>query len=370
MANAFFFTILIASSAIACNGNTSPVCEKDASMDQQSGIQNAMTQSDWDRLNSYPRGETVLLNRTDPIIWGDDQDDVEMKLFAEKGFLMLPQVFTHDEVDQLRDDAAALDAAIYAGEVSPGKGVNDVWVLPEPSSLKNRSRAIWNIHKAVPEFLRLPCVPRVASVVQKVIGEPTYVHQARLHFKEALIGRPVFWHSDFETAHNEDHVPLPRCIVMGLMMTDAEANDPCGLSVIPGSHKYHIPTYGTGGPPLGISKSSDDKVLAAADRRVVPNGPLLADLMEHLGVHDTTPLSRGDLIIFDCNMLHASGANLGFHDRIAFFLELNAVSNKNLMQSKRPPAIAQTEHTPVCQEGMHGAPMESPTLGKGIQVDI
>ena len=160
---------------------------------------------------------------------------------------------------------------------------------------------------------------RVAGAAQQIIGDDPYVHQSRINYKPGFAGKGFNWHSDFETWHAEDGMPNMHAVSASLILTDNhEFNGP--LMLIPGSHMEFVPC-------LGETPEDNHKRSLKAQEVGVPSPEALTHLVDKYGI-DAPKGKAGGLLLFDCNTLHASNANLSPDPRSNVFFVFNRPDNR------------------------------------------
>ncbi len=293
------------------------------------------------RTDLYPsRGglKGNIVPRQHPVVWAqaDVNPPVDRTLidqYERDGFLVLRDVFTPEEVanlqaelDQLRGRAESMDRP----EVITEKGSRQV-------------RSIFKVHELSAVFAKLAADKRLAGLASYLLGDDVYLHQTRLNYKPGFHGKEFYWHSDFETWHIEDGMPLPRALSISVSLTDnTPHNGP--LLVMPGSHKHYVVCEGET-PPENYQMSLQ------AQETGVPSDENLARLAEQGGLVDTAG-PAGSVLIFDCNLMHGSNSNITHLPRSNAFFVYNAVGNAVQEpfcdQPPRPEFIATRESfTPV-----------------------
>lgn len=279
------------------------------------GAHHGATRADG-RVDLYPsrgRMQPCLAERTHPVVWARAGtpapiDTQAVAQYRRDGFLLLNDVFDALEVNllqrelaRLRDEAQAEDRAQVISE----KGSPEV-------------RSIFQVHATSPVFAHLAADHRLAGLAAYLLGEDVYLHQTRLNYKAGLHGKEFYWHSDFETWHVEDGMPLPRALSISIALTDNTAhNGP--LLVIPGSHTRYVVCAGET-PPDNYQTSLQ------AQETGVPGDAHLRALAERGGLVDTAG-PAGSVLVFDCNLLHGSNSNITPLPRSNAFFVYNAVSN-------------------------------------------
>ena len=122
-----------------------------------------------------------------------------------------------------------------------------------------------------------------------------------------------------EQRYTEDGMPRMRAVSFSIALTDnTPFNGP--LMLIPGSHKTFVPCVG---------RTPEDNYQSSLKKQElgVPNEQDLAALVDRNGIKAPTG-PAGSLIIFECNTLHASNANMSPWPRSNLFFVYNSVENQ------------------------------------------
>ena len=228
--------------------------------------------------------------------------------FERDGFLVLDDVFTDGEMDAAMRELSALsnDPALRSGPET----------IIEPQC--DEVRSVFAVHRLSEVFADMAEDHRIADVARQILGSDVYLHQSRVNLKRAMYGQEFFWHSDFETWHTEDGMPAMRAVSASVALTDnTEFNGP--LMLVPGSHRHFVTTVGET-PDEHHTTSLRRQEIGVPDleslRRLVDDGGIVAP-----------KATRGAVIFFDCNTMHASGVNLSPHPRSNAFFVFNSVEN-------------------------------------------
>jgi ectoine hydroxylase len=259
----------------------------------------------------------------------------QLKSFEEDGFLWIEGLLTDSEVENYRNemDRMISDEAIRDSEVS---------IIEKESQ---NVRSIFEIHKRSETFKRLAQDKRLADAARQIVGSDVYIHQSRINLKQEMHGAGFFWHSDFETWHTEDGLPRCRTVSASVALTENnEFNGP--LMVVPGSHKTFVSCVGET-PENNFESSLKQQELGTPDlaslKQLVDRSP---------GI--TAPKGpAGSVLLFDCNIMHASTENLSPFPRSNAFFVFNSVENTPgnpfAAPSPRPEYIGSRDFTPVDQ---------------------
>ena len=259
---------------------------------------------------------TKSFERQDPVVHssGSDRSDgplseTELAQYERDGFLVFDSFLDQATVRQFREDLRGYedDESILRSEGT----------ITEPG--KQEIRSIFGIHELSDRFDRLTRDPWILAMVRQLLGSEAYIHQSRINFKPGFHGKGFDWHSDFETWHSEDGMPRMRAVSFSIALTDnTPFNGP--LMLIPGSHKTFVPCVG---------RTPEDNYQSSLKKQElgVPNNRDLAAMADDYGIKAPTG-PAGSLIIFECNTLHASNANMSPWPRSNLFFVYNSVENQ------------------------------------------
>ncbi|HEX5515072.1 MAG TPA: ectoine hydroxylase [Gammaproteobacteria bacterium] len=286
-----------------------------------------------DLYPSRTQSKTPMLPRLDPVVYADAQargngplTGEQLDAFERDGFLFFPGFFSTNEISACIEELQRLSA-------DPAVRASNSTIL-EPGS--NEVRSIFAIHEISPHFRRLAHDPRIRDRARQLLGSDVYIHQSRINYKPGFKGKGFNWHSDFETWHAEDGMPRMRAVSCSIVLTDNnEFNGP--LMLIPGSHKYFIPCVG--------ETPDDNYQTSLKDQQIgVPDEESIASLAAAGGIKAPKG-PAGSMLLFDCNTLHGSNANMSPYPRSNVFYVFNSVENRlqHPFAAKRPrPAFLAT----------------------------
>ena len=289
---------------------------------------------------------TKSFERKDPVVHSSGShrtdgplSETELAQYERDGFLVFNNFLDQNTVRQFREDLRAYedDESILRSEGT----------ITEPG--KQEIRSIFGIHELSDRFDRLTRDPKILAMVRQLLGSDAYIHQSRINFKPGFHGKGFDWHSDFETWHAEDGMPRMRAVSFSIALTDnTPFNGP--LMLIPGSHKTFVPCVG---------RTPEDNYQSSLKKQElgVPNNRDLAAMADEYGIKAPTG-PAGSLIIFECNTLHASNANMSPWPRSNLFFVYNSVENQLQApfcgNKPRPDFLGNRSHTqalkPVGQE--------------------
>lgn len=257
----------------------------------------------------------AVIPRRSPVVWGS-ADDLAAATgvanaatrFDTTGFLAMPGYFPVAEAALWLEEARRLER--WAIRRRP----REAFFEQGTGAL----RSLFDLSRLTATFSALARDSRLTSIAAAILDDEVYVHQSRINYKPALDGTGFAWHSDFETWHAEDGMPDMRAVSMSIALTEnTPFNGP--VILVPGSHRMFVPCAGT---------TPDDHYRQSLVKQEVgtPAPTHLAHLMEEGGLEMPTG-PAGSLLVFDCNVMHGSYANVSAAPRINLFLVYNATSN-------------------------------------------
>lgn len=240
----------------------------------------------------------------------------QLDQFATEGWLLLPELFTPEEVDLLRREAVE----IYKEERE------EVWREKDGSP-----RTAFAAHKYNEAFRLLWRHPRMIRPVEQVFGEPVYLHQYKINAKSAFTGAVWQWHQDYGTWKRDDGMPEPRAMNISIFLDE----------VMP-----------INGPLMLVPKSQEAGDLEASHDLETTSYPLwtldeatVTKLVDKGGI--VAPTGKpGSMLMFHGNLVHGSAGNITPYPRKIVYLTLNACSN-HIRKPTRPEFIAHQDFSPI-----------------------
>lgn len=213
------------------------------------------------------------------------------------GNMLIQSFFTLSEIERIKKIALS----------TPGYDVM------EPGSDTNiRSRL--NVHSD-----ELISVCKLKQI-REIVTPEGYIHQSRINFKNGKESTGWHWHSDFETWHYQDGMPNPDCFTVMIPLDDNTEENGC-LKVIPGSHRWYVSTR------KGSDSGAVDNFRNQVDGVVQPE-----DISRILGLTRTKVeniiCNKGDVFLFDSNLLHKSNKNKTDGSRANLYFVINSTENK------------------------------------------
>ncbi|GAA4414333.1 ectoine hydroxylase [Actinokineospora soli] len=288
-----------------------------------------------DRYRTRTADPIDLIDRVEPTTWPGVDGPLDAATLAAhdaRGYSQYPDLLSPAEVRAYRDELTRLasDDALKADERT----------IVEKESAEVRS--IFEVHEISPLIGELVRDPRVLDRARQILGSDVYVHQSRVNYMPGFKGKGFYWHSDFETWHAEDGMPLPRAVSMSIALTD---NHPFngGLMVMPGSQRTFVPC-------VGETPADHYKASLKEQEIGVPSREHIAQLAATCGIDQFTG-PAGSALMFDSNIMHGSGNNITPFPRSNIFVVFNSVENSLVdpyaAPSPRPDFIAARTFTPL-----------------------
>ena len=273
------------------------------------------------RIDHYVTRTTLqqpIFNRIHPVVYSSKPGPLaepQLQSFDNNGFIVIPNLFSPKEIQTfkaIRDDYHKTFLNNTQLKVT-----SNVPVATEPGNDQS-IRSVFAVHQSSPVIQQLSQDPRLVDVAKQILDDNVYIHQSRINFQPALTGTGFYWHSDFETWHAEDGLPIPRCLSAVVMLDQNIPQNGC-LMVIPGSHKYFVPCPGET-PPENWEQSLTHQEVGT------PPAEVLEEMCNNLGLTHCTG-KPGSVLFFDSNLLHASTNNMSPWPRTNCFFVYNALSN-------------------------------------------
>ncbi|WP_299396333.1 phytanoyl-CoA dioxygenase family protein [Pelagibius sp.] len=242
--------------------------------------------------------------------------DAQRADFDRDGYVFLPQVFSEQETAVLRSEAER----VFALERE------EVW-----RESSGAARTAFAAQTYSEPFRRLGLHPRLVEPVMQLLDGPVYLHQYKVNAKAAFDGEVWQWHQDYGTWARDDGMPEARAMNIALFLDAVTAvNGP--LMFIPRSHKQGVFEAGhdleTTSYPLWTLDRETVTRLAEEGGIVAPTGP------------------AGSVLMFHCNLVHASPPNISPWRRTIVYLSLCHVDN-HIRQFKRPEWVAHRDFAPI-----------------------
>ena len=247
--------------------------------------------------------------------------NTQIARFRDDGFLILPSLFSLDEVALLKAELPRLFAE-RRPENFREKGSDAV-------------RTAMALHLRSEVYARLVRHPRLVEPARQLLGDDLYIQQVKVNAKAAFSGDVWQWHYDFATHGGEDGVPEPLALNLHVLLDEVnEFNGP--IVFIRGSHRGGVAPATldteTTSYPLWVVDDETVAGLVAEGGLVAAKGP------------------PGTVLIFGDTLVHGSSINMTPWPRTIFSLILNPVANA-LTRHKRPEHQHHRDLSPVAPLG-------------------
>ena len=222
----------------------------------------------------------------------------QLKEIDEKGYLILPDCFSNEEVNNLRKAMTTVfNEKTEANIIEKSSGV---------------VRTAMGLHLRSKIFDDLTRNPKFFEPASQIRGPNLYIQQTKINVKAAFTGEVWQWHYDFATHSGEDGVLKPLALNLHVFLDDVtEFNGP--LFFIPKSHKY-------GSAPSKLDTVTTNYPLWVVDQQTVKT------LVKENGIVSGRG-KAGTVVIFVDNMVHGSAQNMSPMDRAIFSVILNPCDN-------------------------------------------
>ncbi len=243
--------------------------------------------------------------------------ETQVSEFHEQGYLFLPEVFDAEEI------------AALTGEL------DGIFAQDRPENVREKNgkavRTTFAAHTFNDAFARLGRHPRLIDPVMQLLGGSVYMHQYKINAKAAFDGDVWQWHQDYGTWARDDLMPEPRAMNIAVFLDPVnEFNGP--LMFIPKSHQG-------GKLDAGHDLETTSYPLWTLDRETV------TDLVNRGGM--VAPMGKaGSMLLFHCNLVHASPGNISPWNRTIVYLSLCHVDN-HIRRFKRPAWIAHRDFAAI-----------------------
>lgn len=249
----------------------------------------------------------------------------QRRFFEENGCLLLPDLFRCEEIAAVMADFERLETERRMAETG---GRNKGGMVPEDTFTP---RLQFDVHRTETRFAVLCRHPRVAGLMQELLGVPLYLYHSKLAFKAPFTGSVQYWHQDY--GYWRDSHPRPD---MGsvMIMLDEHTEDNACLQVLAGSHRDGVVDH-----EVEMRPSTGD------GQRRIPAAAMPETMRRYRRVKVTG--SPGTVLAWHCNTMHGSSHNLSENPRRALIVAFNAVGNhftpsaaENPFAAREDPAMA------------------------------
>jgi ectoine hydroxylase-related dioxygenase (phytanoyl-CoA dioxygenase family) len=239
---------------------------------------------------------------------------VDVDVYREQGFVLVPQLFDAETMAQMRAEADALLERV----VTAGAKVNATWkgkwreqlIGDEPqdaptmmgmmgeadvAAMANAVSSVHNVqyHSAI--FTKLLLDERLTGVVAQLIGPNVELHHTKYHVKPPAVGAPFPMHQDYPFFPHEQHTMLAAAV----HIDDATVENGC-LCLVPGSNKLGpLPHVSEGSHYLPLDEWPLERAVAC-------------------------PAKAGDVLFFNYLTVHGSYVNRSDRPRRLLLIQMRS----------------------------------------------
>jgi ectoine hydroxylase len=238
----------------------------------------------------------LTATRSNPFAWTETQ----IRKYDEQGFLVCRGLFTPLELTTA--DAALVD--ILAGDNTDER-------LHREHERSGAIRQVYLTHRYCPGFRELAHSPKIVAPVRQILGQDFYIWHSKINVKDAFEGTVWMWHQDYGY-WTFDGVE-PRLVSVMIYFDRATINNG-SLMVVPGSHRW------------GNLEHYSDNITTSYKQWCIRTDALRQHLKEEMIEHITG--EPGDVLFFDCNLVHGSGHNMSPLPRNTYIIAYNALDNR------------------------------------------
>lgn len=242
----------------------------------------------------------------------------QVTFFRENGYLLIENMFSISEIENLNSQIAILDKHLGA-------------VSEENSKILRSLNGSHKHNKCLSEI----CGHQgLVSLAKKILSSDVYVHQFKINMKAAFHGDVWEWHQDHIFWLKEDGMLKPNAITVAIFLTEAnEFNAP--LMLIPRSH--HLGTVDV------FSPKQEDNWMSTVSAKL--KYTLSEDLVREQVLKNGIISAKGkagSVLFFHSNIFHSSTKNLSPFDRVMLMISYNSINNKlQKVENPRPDFLVE-----------------------------
>lgn len=228
--------------------------------------------------------------------------DQEKKQFEEDGFIIIPALFSIEEITHLSKKARSdrkMDKA--SSSMDDGKG-NAVRL------------SLWN-HPGDGIYGMFARCKKLVDRVEELLGGEVYHYHSKMVLKDAKVGGAWAWHQDYGYWY-QNGLLFPDLLSVMIAVDKATKENGC-LQVIKGSHKMGRVNHILSGDQAGADMERVDEILKIREKIYCQMEP-------------------GDALFFHSNLLHSSDQNNSENPRWSMICCYNKASNNPYKESHHP----------------------------------
>lgn len=256
----------------------------------------------------------------------------QLHMYAEQGFLFLPECFSADEIGLIKAELPTIFA-----EDSPRRVVE---------KNTNIVRSVYGTHETNAIMARLAHHPRLVEPTMQILASPVYVYQFKINAKAAFGGDRWEWHQDYIFWAKEDGMPTDRVLNAVIFLDEVnEFNGP--LLLIPGSHRegmIDVTAHGGADQPANSPAWLSN---LTADLKYSLDRATVARQVTRYGIQ--APKGPfGSVLFFHGNIIHGSAPNMSPFDRALAIATYNSVENVlAAVERPRPSFLSSRSYRPI-----------------------
>jgi ectoine hydroxylase len=240
----------------------------------------------------------------------------DIQTYDEQGFLLCRGLINSAELLAIEE---ALPSVLNGRDEDDG--------LHRERERSGAVRQVYLTHRHYATFRELAHSPKIAGPVRQVLGDDIYVWHSKVNVKDAFEGTVWLWHQDY--GYWVFDGVRPRLVSVMILLDRATPNNG-SLMVVGGSHRW------------GDLEHFSDSVTTSYKQWCIQPHELCKRLKEGMIEHIVG--EPGDVLFFDCNLVHGSGHNMSPLPRKTYIIAYNAVDNKpRPVESPRPDWVVARE---------------------------
>jgi ectoine hydroxylase len=259
--------------------------------------------------------------------------DQQIADYDRDGYLIIPDVFSADEIASLRKEIERLKTLEAKTIFREREGaVRSIFLVHEPYS---------PVYSA--PYRALTRSPRVLGAAKQLLrDDDVYIMHTKINVKPGLEGTGWLWHQDHGYWVHDGYPEDDLLTALVLLGDTAEIQG--SLYIIPGSHK------------LGLQDHYFDDSKAAYQ---LPQRAVQTDRLKEVMRQTAAPVpivgKAGTLVLFHCLAIHGSGVNMSPEARWQAYITYNRCANKpNDVENPRGEFTRSLNWAPVPTESDAG----------------
>jgi ectoine hydroxylase len=244
----------------------------------------------------------------------------QLRQYDDQGFLLCRGLIQADELAAVEEALADILA-----------GSDDEDHLHRERERSGAVRQVYLTDRYCPAFQRLAHHPKITAPVAQILGPDFYIWHSKINVKDSFEGTVWLWHQDY--GYWVFDGVAPRLVSVMILLDRATINNG-SMMVVPGSHRW------------GDLDHYSDTVTTSYKQWCIKTDMLRTHLQEDMIQHVTG--EPGDVLFFDCNLVHGSGHNMSPLPRKTYIIAYNALDNKpRPVENPRPDWVVSRQFDPV-----------------------